>query len=130
MKVNFGADKVLGRPAAPGAGMPSRRTRSTTGVHEIEGEAEPFLDGCRHGQVWGTMWHGAFENDDFRRCLAGRDRAVAGRSGVLILVRPATRRDVETMINKLADAVERYVDLALLLAGTRVAGAAVTIRCW
>ena len=33
----------------------------------IGGVAEPFLDGYRHGSVWGTMWHGAFENDGFRR---------------------------------------------------------------
>jgi len=36
-------------------------------------EPEPFLDGWRAGSVWGTMWHGAFESDAFRRAWASDD---------------------------------------------------------
>ena len=39
---------------------------------------EPFLDGWRVGQVWGTMWHGTLENDDFRRAWLSEVAAAAG----------------------------------------------------
>jgi adenosylcobyric acid synthase len=42
-------------------------------------DAEPFLDGWTSGHVWGTNWHGAFENDGFRRVWLAE---VAVRVGV------------------------------------------------
>ena len=80
------------RPAAGGATR-CRRTRSTTGVAErrhVDGRPKPFLDGWRVGAVWGTVWHGAFENDGVPPGLAGRGRRGgrlawtpdAGRPGV------------------------------------------------
>ena len=102
--------------------MRLRRTKSTTGLREVEGEAEPFLDGWRRGQVWGTMWHGALENDDFRRPGWPRSPRLLDRPGVPILTHRRIGMRRETMINTLADAVEQHVDLGLLLAGTRVAG--------
>ena len=35
----------------------------------VDDAAEPFLDGARAGSVFGTTWHGALENDGFRRLL-------------------------------------------------------------
>jgi adenosylcobyric acid synthase len=90
-------------------------------VAEIEGEAEPFLDGCRRGQVWGTMWHGALENDDFRRAWLAEIAAAVRSDWRADLGAPAYGARRETMINTVADAVEQHVDLGLLLAGTRVA---------
>ncbi len=86
-------------------------------------EPQPFLDGWRVGAVWGTMWHGAFESDDFRRAWLS-----AGRGGGRVasgLPRPdapgfAERR--EAMLETLADAVEEHVDIDSLLAHTRVGG--------
>ena len=52
------------------------------GVASIGGAAEPFLDGCRVGSVWGTMWHGAFENDEFRRAWLGTMIAEVAGSAV------------------------------------------------
>jgi adenosylcobyric acid synthase len=92
------------------------------GIAEIEGEAEPFLDGCRRAQVWGTMWHGAFENDDFRRAWLSEVATAAGSVWRPEPHAPAYGARRETMINTLADAMEQYVDLGLLLSGTRVAG--------
>ncbi|WP_214109813.1 cobyric acid synthase [Acrocarpospora catenulata] len=40
---------------------------------------EPFLDGCRVGAVWGTTWHGAFENDAFRQAFLTDVATIAGR---------------------------------------------------
>jgi adenosylcobyric acid synthase len=120
-RVSFGSDKVLGRPTGAWCGHQVAAYEIHHGVAEIEGEAELFLDGCRLRQVWGTMWHGAWENDGFRRAWLAEIAASAGSPW-----RPdptaagfAERR--ETMINELADALEQHADFGLLLGGTRVA---------
>ena len=92
------------------------------GIAEIQGEPERFLDGCRQGQVWGTMWHGAWENDSFRQAWLTEIAAAGGSAWHPDPEAPSYRARRETMINTLADAVEQHVDLGLLLAGTRVAG--------
>ena len=74
VRVSFEADKVLGRPSGSWRGAPVTAYEIHHGVAEIIGPAEPFLDGCRVGPVWGTMWHGAFENDGFRRAWLSSDR--------------------------------------------------------
>ena len=112
---------MLGRPTGAWCGHEVEGYEIHHGIAEIEGAAEPFLDGCRQGQVWGTMWHGAFENDDFRRFWLAEIAAVSGSPWRPDPGAPAYAARRESMINKLADAVERYVDLPLLLAGTRVA---------
>jgi adenosylcobyric acid synthase len=120
-KINFREDKVLGRPTGAWQGHPIEAYEIHHGTAAIEGEAEPFLDGWRQGQVWGTMWHGAWENDDFRRAWLAEIAAAAGSSWHPDPEAPGFAARRETMINTLADAVEQHADLGLLLAGTRVA---------
>jgi adenosylcobyric acid synthase len=122
VKISFQADKVLQRPVGTWCGYQVEAYEIHHGVAEIDGEAEPFLDGCRYGQVWGTMWHGAFENDEFRRAWLSEIAIAAGSEWHPVLAAPTYGARRETMINTLADAVEQHVDLDLLLAGTRVAG--------
>jgi adenosylcobyric acid synthase len=78
--------------------------------------AEPFLDGWRSGPVWGTTWHGAFENDGFRRTFLAE---VATQAGVRWRADPsapgfATRR--EQMLDRLADAIGQHLDTKALAA--------------
>jgi adenosylcobyric acid synthase len=120
-RVSFGSDKVLGRPTGAWGGNQVSAYEIHHGVAEIEGEAELFLDGCRRGQVWGTMWHGTWENDSFRRAWLAEIAAGAGSSWRPDPTAPGFAEQRETMINTLADAVEQHADLGLLLAGTRVA---------
>ena len=76
---------------------------------------EGFLDGVREGATFGTMLHGAFEDDAFRAGflthiaeLTGNDwRPTPG---------PGYAAAREAMIDKLADAVETHLDLDALLA--------------
>jgi adenosylcobyric acid synthase len=126
-RVDFAADKTLGRPDGEWRGHPVRAYEIHHGIASHVGTNEPdqpvaqrFLDGWAVGGVWGTMWHGAFENDGFRRAwleevamAAGSTwRPQAGGEGF------AARRD--RMLDTLADALERHVDLDALLALTRV----------
>jgi adenosylcobyric acid synthase len=121
VQISFQADKVLQRPVGTWCGHQVEAYEIHHGVAEIDGEAEPFLGGCRCGQAWGTMWHGAFENDEFRRAWLSEIAVAAGSEWHPVLAAPTYGARRETMINTLADAVEQHVDLDLLLAGTRVA---------
>jgi adenosylcobyric acid synthase len=121
IKISFVERKALARPVGMWRGHEVRAYEIHHGVAEIEDEAEPFLDGCRRGGVWGTMWHGAFENDDFRRAWLAEIAAATGSDWRPDPDVPSYGARREAMINTLADAVEHHVDLGLALAGTRVA---------
>ncbi len=115
--VRFGADKRLALTAGSWRGHRVTGYEIHHGVASVDSAAEPFLDGCRQGSVWGTTWHGTFENDDFRRAFLAE---AAHSSGVLFdEARPAGalgfagRR--EAMIDRLADAVEQHLDTQTLL---------------
>ncbi len=80
VRVRFGAEKILGRPRGSALGAPVAGYEIHHGVAEVtDPAAEPFLDGCRRGAVWGTSWHGALENDEFRRAFLAEVAALAGR---------------------------------------------------
>ena len=119
VRVTFHAEKVLGRPAGSWRGHPVAAYEIHHGVAEVDG-AEPFLDGCRAGAVWGTMWHGAFENDGFRRAWLTEVATATGSPWRPADGAPAYADRRETMIDTLADALETHVDLDVLLAGTVV----------
>ena len=121
-KISFAAEKVLRRPAGSWRGHQVDAYEIHHGIAEIQGEAEVFLDGCRRGQVWGTMWHGAWENDGFRQAWLTEIAAACGSAWHPDPASPTYGVRRETMINTLADAVEQHTDLGLLLMGTRVAG--------
>ncbi|MEU0520818.1 cobyric acid synthase [Streptosporangium sp. NPDC006007] len=111
--VEFGIDKTLGRPVGSAYGCRVAAYEIHHGVVTAEG-GDPFLDGCRSGSVWGTTWHGALENDDFRRAFLADVAAVSGRDFT-----PAP--DVsfaalrEERLDALGDLIERHVDTDALL---------------
>ncbi|MGH3341796.1 MAG: cobyric acid synthase [Carbonactinosporaceae bacterium] len=76
--VRFGPQKVLGRPRGTAYGEIVEGYEIRHGVVSVEG-GEPFLDGCRLGAVRGTSWHGAFENDGFRRAFLREVAQATGR---------------------------------------------------
>jgi adenosylcobyric acid synthase len=71
-RVRFDQAKTLTRPE-------STAYEIRHGVTEITGAAEPFPGGCRAGTTRGTSWHGALEDDEFRRAFLAEVAAEAGR---------------------------------------------------
>jgi adenosylcobyric acid synthase len=114
-RVTFGAAKRLGRPEGSAYGCAVTGYEIHHGVATVdESGAEPFLDGCRSGAVWGTSWHGTMENDAFRRAFLGEVAALAGRD-----FRPAPETDFaalrEARLDVLGDLVAGHLDTGALL---------------
>jgi adenosylcobyric acid synthase len=113
VRTRFATEKALGRPRGDALG------HEVVGYEIHHGEVsvlggEPFLDGCRDGSTWGTLWHGALENDGFRRAFLEQVARDAHRDDWQ--PRPDTvftaRR--EARLDALADAVEEHLDTVLL----------------
>ena len=121
-RVDFHAEKVLGRPHGEWRGDPVAAYEIHHGVASLapDLDAEPFLDGWRLGQVWGTMWHGTLENDAFRRAWLTEVADAVGSSWRPRAGAPAFADRRETMITIMADAVEEHLDLDTMLSWTRV----------
>lgn len=79
---------------------------------------EDFLDGVRVGATFGTMMHGALEDDALRPAFLAEVARLAGSPWTpdAAAVGHASRR--EAMIDRLADAVATHLDLDALLALT------------
>jgi adenosylcobyric acid synthase len=114
VRVRFGTEKILRRPHGRALGAPVAGYEIHHGVTEItDANAEPFLDGCRRGAVWGTTWHGALENDEFRRAFLAEVAALAGRD---FTPAPGTEFAAvrEARLDALGDLVAGHLDTAAL----------------
>ncbi|MEV4073380.1 cobyric acid synthase [Nonomuraea fuscirosea] len=113
VRITFERHKRLARPEGQAYGERVRAYEIHHGVTTVEG-GEPFLDGCREGNVWGTTWHGALENDGFRRAFLAD---VAARAGRDFVPDPATDFAAlrEERLDALGDLVEQHLDTAALL---------------
>ncbi|NUT39773.1 MAG: cobyric acid synthase [Thermoactinospora sp.] len=111
--VAFRPDKTLARPEGSWRGHEVRAYEIHHGVVTVSG-GEPFLDGCREGDVFGTTWHGALENDAFRRAFLQEVAALTGRD---FTADPGTCfADLrEERLDALGDLVERHLDTGALL---------------
>jgi len=110
--VVFGADKVLARPTGAWRGHPVHAYEIHHGVVTPDA-GEPFLDGVRVGAVCGTTWHGALENDGFRREFLADVAATTGRR---FTVAPDTDFAAvrERRLDALGDLVAEHADTAAL----------------
>ncbi|MCX4746128.1 cobyric acid synthase [Kitasatospora sp. NBC_01287] len=107
-RVVFGVGKVLGRPVGEAYGERVEGYEIHHGVASVEG-GTPFLDGCRQGAVRGTTWHGALENDGFRRAFL---REVAAEAGRAFVPAPGTSFAAarEARLERLGDLIEEHAD--------------------
>jgi adenosylcobyric acid synthase len=123
--VRFDVEKHLGRPNGQWRGNAVTAyqihhgvaSRTGDGSHAPDGSvAEPFLDGWRSGPVWGTTWHGALENDDFRRAFLSEAASQAGVGWRADSRAPGFAARRELMLDRLGDAVEQHLDTGALAA--------------
>jgi adenosylcobyric acid synthase len=119
----FAAEKTLARPTGYAGDLPVSGYEIHHGVVTVTGGAPMFtsapgggepLDGCVRGAVSGTLWHGVFENDAFRR---GYLSSVARHAGRDFVPAPNTSFAAarEAQFDTLADAVAAHLDTDALL---------------
>ena len=114
----FHPDKVLGRPEGAWGGHRVTGYVIHHGRVRADDGDEPFLDGVRRGNTFGTMWHGALESDDFRRAWLTEVARVAG-STWQPTVAPGFGARREAMIDGIADALDTHADVDALLSLAR-----------
>jgi adenosylcobyric acid synthase len=116
-QVFFGADKLLGRPTGTWRGQPVTAYEIHHGITTMVAgaDAEEFLDGFTSGSVWGTTWHGAFENDGFRRAFLTEIAQRAGSSWQPVPDAPGYADRREQMLDRLADALDDNVGFQPLM---------------
>jgi adenosylcobyric acid synthase len=132
VRVEFLGSKVLERPAGSWSGHLvdsayeihhgiARRLAPGNDDDADSLAVQPFLDGWNVGPVWGTMWHGVFESDDFRRAWLVEVARAAGSQWQPESGAPGFAERRERMLDTLADALEEHVDIDALLSLTRAA---------
>jgi adenosylcobyric acid synthase len=120
VRTRFGPDKVLGRPRGLGVrGEEVAAYEIHHGVVTADGGEALFTrsdgapEGCRVGGVWGTVWHGALENDLWRRHFLAEVAEAAGRD-FAVSDRTSFARIREARLDLLGDLVEQHLDTAAL----------------
>ena len=112
--VTFDAAKHLARPTGEWRGHPVTAYEIHHGVARATEPLEPFLDGYRRDALWGTTWHGAFENDAFRRAWLATVAEQAGAAWTPDPSAPGFAARRAAMLDRLADAVAEHLDTATL----------------
>jgi len=113
-EVRFGDEKVLGRPFGTWRGEAVEGYTIHHGrVHATGGEE--FCQGQQVGATFGTMWHGAFESDGFRRAFLGEVARLTGSDWRPSEGAAGYAEQREAMIERLADACEENLDVSALL---------------
>jgi adenosylcobyric acid synthase len=110
--VTFASDKVLGRPVGSWEGCAVEGYEIHHGVVDDDGT---FPGGSHRGAVWGTIWHGIFESDRFRRTFLARIAEASGSTWTAQPDAPGFAARRTAMIDTLADAVEEHLDVEALL---------------
>lgn len=114
-RVTFGERKVLSLPEGTWRSTPVAGYEIHHGRAELVSAGdEDFPGGVRAGAVFGTMWHGIFESDEFRRLFLGEVARFSGSGWRSSGASFSGAR--EAMIERLADAIDEHADVDALLA--------------
>jgi adenosylcobyric acid synthase len=111
----FHRDKVLDQVTATlGDGSTVHGYEIHHGRVAVDGEAFFAEEGCTLGPVSGTLWHGLFENDQWRRAYLTEIASRAQKRFVADVSHNfATRR--EARLDTLADLIDEHLDTAALM---------------
>ena len=107
----FRPDKVLRRWQAPLAGYEIHHGQVARCSEAAWFDADGSPQGYRRDSVFGTHWHGLFDNDDFRREWLTAAAAAARRDGFIVAddVDVAARRDAG--LDRMADLLAAHLDI-------------------
>jgi adenosylcobyric acid synthase len=107
----FAPEKVLRRWQGSLHGYEIHHGRVARSGEAAWFDADGSAQGYRRGQVFGTHWHGLFDNDDFRRLWLTGAAAAAGRDGFVVAdnVDVAARRDAQ--LDAMADILAAHLDI-------------------
>jgi adenosylcobyric acid synthase len=111
----FAPDKVLRRWQGSLHGYEIHHGRvarcAEAGWFEVDGSPQ----GYRRGQVFGTHWHGLFDNDDFRRAWLTNAAAATGRDGFVVAddINVSARRDGQ--LDVMADLLDAHLDVEAVI---------------
>jgi adenosylcobyric acid synthase len=110
-EIVFAPDKVLRRWQGSLHGYEIHHGRLSRCAEACWFEVDGCPQGYRRGQVFGTHWHGLFDNDDFRRQWLTSAAAAAGRDGFVVAdgVDVAARRDAQ--LDLMADLLDAHLDV-------------------
>jgi len=109
--IEFAPDKVLRRREGSPAGYEIHHGRVARCAEATWFEVDGQPEGYRRGQIFGTHWHGLFDNDDFRRRWITDVASASGRHGFVVAedVDVAARRDAQ--LDVMADLLGAHLDL-------------------
>jgi adenosylcobyric acid synthase len=112
----FAPDKVLSRRQGSLHGYEIHNGRVARCSEATWFEVDGCPQGYRRDQVFGTHWHGLFDNDDFRRQWLTLAAAAAGRGGFVVAddVNVAARRDAQ--LDLMSDLLDAHLDVDALIA--------------
>jgi adenosylcobyric acid synthase len=121
----FAQTKTLERPSGYAGAVPVAGYEIHHGLVKVSGgrpwftsrphgEEQAVLDGCQEGAVSGTLWHGIFENDSFRRSFLAETAQLAGRE-FLPAAGTCFAAARQAQFDALADAIESSLDTGALL---------------
>jgi adenosylcobyric acid synthase len=124
VETRFAAAKTLRRPSGYAGQVPVAGYEIHHGTVEVRdgrpwftsrpGDDAAALDGCRAGAVSGTLWHGIFENDAFRRSYLAETARMAD-SDFVPAAGTCFAAARQAQFDELADAIDRHLDTAALL---------------
>jgi adenosylcobyric acid synthase len=109
--VVFAPDKTLSRHDTPLHGYEIHHGRVARSADD-----DWLGVGLRRAAVYGTHWHGLFDNDDVRRRWLTETAATAGRGGFIVAddVDVSSRRDAQ--LDLMADLLAAHADIDAILA--------------
>ena len=107
----FAPDKVLRRWDGPLHGYEIHHGRVAQCAEAAWFEVDGYPQGYRRDRVFGTHWHGLFDNDDFRRRWLTDAAAAAGRDGFVVAddIDVSARRDGQ--LDVMADLLDAHLDV-------------------
>ena len=109
--VAFDADKELRRWDTPLRGYEIHHGRVTRCAEHAWFEAGGAVQGYVRGAVFGTHWHGLFDNDAFRRRWLTDAARAAGRDGFLVADDVSVPARREAQLDLIADLLAGHLDL-------------------